>query len=84
MKEQDLIDLGFERVDVSAEQSGDEAFHYYIYDFTKYFSLISCASNEVAADGWSWFVEMFDHQDIRFYSKDDVKTLIELIERNNI
>ena len=32
MKEQDLIDLEFERVDVTAEESGDDAFYYYTYD----------------------------------------------------
>ena len=40
MKEQDLVDLGFERIDISAEESGDEAFYYYTYDFTKHFTFI--------------------------------------------
>ena len=31
--EQTFIDCKFERVDVSAEESGDEAFHYYSYEF---------------------------------------------------
>jgi len=79
MKEQDLIDLGFERVDEYTEE-GD--YHYYVYDFTKYFSLITCTDNEVEDD--RWHVEFFDDNDVRFYSKDDVKTLIELIERNKI
>ena len=31
--EQTFIDCGFERVDVSVEESGDEKFHYYVYEF---------------------------------------------------
>jgi|3_EtaG_2_1085321.scaffolds.fasta_scaffold321829_2 hypothetical protein len=31
--EQSFIDCKFERVDVSAEESGDESFHYYVYEF---------------------------------------------------
>lgn len=84
MKEQDLVDLGFDRIDISAEESGDEAYRYYDYMFNEDFSLISCASNEVAVDGGSWFVEMFNHWDIRFYDKEDVKSLIKIINRNKI
>ena len=84
MKEQDLIDLGFEKIDISAEESGDEAYYYYDYMFNEDFLLISCASDEVAVDGWSWFVEIFDYSDIRFYDKEDVKTFIDLINRNKI
>ena len=31
--EQTFIDCGFTRVDVPPEESGDDEFHYYIYDF---------------------------------------------------
>ncbi len=31
--EQTFIDCKFERIDVTAEESGDESFHYYIYTF---------------------------------------------------
>ena len=79
MKEQDLIDLGFERVDECNEES---ACRYYVYDFTKYLSLITCTDDE--GEDNRWHVEFFDDNDVRFYSKDDVKTLIELIERNKI
>ena len=79
MKEQDLIDLGFERVDISAEESGDEAYHYYDYMFNENFSLVACPNEE---GNGVWFVEMFDHWDIRFYDKEDVKTFINLINKN--
>jgi len=82
MKEQDLIDLGFERIDISAKQSGDEAYHYYVYAFTEDFYLISCANDEAASRGW--FVQMFDYDNIDFFDKDDVKALIQIINRNKI
>lgn len=84
MKEQDLIDLGFERIDQSAEDSGYEAFHYYIYDFTKDLCLITCTNDEVR-NKKSWFAEFFDYRySIRFYDKEDVKALIKIINRNKI
>jgi hypothetical protein len=82
MKEQDLVDLGFERTDVSAEESGDEAFYYYTYEFTQYFSLIS--SDDEEAEKESWSVEIFDYSGIRFFQKEDVKALIDLINKNKI
>ena len=82
MKEQDLVDLGFERIDVPAEESGDEAFYYYTYDFTKDFSMISSDNDQAEEEGW--FVEIFDYSDIRFYQKEDLKVLIDLINRNNL
>ena len=82
MKEQDLIDLGFERIDVSPDSSADEAFYYYTYDFTKDFSMIS--SDNYEAEDKGWFVDIFDGHYVRFYSKEDVKTLIDLINRNKI
>jgi hypothetical protein len=83
MKEQDLIDLGFERTDVSVEESGEDPFHYYTYDFTNGFSLITSANDE-AVDN-KWFVEIFNTEDeIRFTDKQDVSNLIELINANKI
>ena len=44
--EQTFIDCKFERVDVSAEESGDEAFHYYSYEFgTTYDPALISAKN---------------------------------------
>lgn len=82
MKEQDLIDLGFERIDVSAEESGDEAFYYFTYDFTKHFSMISNDNDEAEKEGWC--VEIFDYSDIRFFQKEDVKVLIDVINKNKV
>ena len=80
MKEQDLIDLGFERNDVSAEESGDVRFYYYTYNITDELSLISSDNGEAEKNGWS--VEMFDYDNIEFTSKEDIEKLISLIEKN--
>jgi hypothetical protein len=82
MKEQDLVDLGFERFDISAEESGDEAFYYYTYDFTKSFSMISSDNYEAEEEGW--FVEIFDYSGIRFFQKEDLKVLIDLVNKNTL
>jgi hypothetical protein len=82
MKEQDLIDLGFIKNDVSAEESGDISFYYYTYDITDELCLISSDDGEAKKDGWS--VEMFDYDGIKFTNVEDLKTLIDVIERNKL
>tara|TARA_B110000503_G_C6986074_1_gene345314 strand:- start:287 stop:535 length:249 start_codon:yes stop_codon:yes gene_type:complete len=82
MKEQDLIDLGFERYDASAEESGDFPFYYYTYDITDELCLISGDDGKAKKEGWS--VEMFDYDGIKFTSIEDLKTLINVIEKNKL
>ena len=74
MKEQDLIDLGFQK-------QNDDDFYYYTYDFTKGLSLITNANDEVVDN--EWVVEIFNTDDkIRFTDKQDVNDLILLINSN--
>ena len=81
MKEKELVALGFERVDVSAEESGDTAFHYYIYDFgNRTFSLISNANDEAVDD--KWYIEVFEDESIQFTNSSDIMALIDIINRN--
>ena len=82
MKEQDLIDLGFKRNDVSAEESGDVRFYYYTYNITDELCLITSDNGEAEQNGWS--VEMFDYDNIEFTSKEDIEKLISLIEKNKV
>ena len=56
MKEEVLINLGFERNDVSEEESGDKAFYYFTMDFGD-LCLISNANDESEKDG-GYFVEV--------------------------
>jgi len=79
MKEQDIIDLAFERVDVTAEESGNpKDFYYYIYHLDKTLCLISSCNDEVKKD--DWFVEFFEVDGIRFTSYKQLARLIHLIE----
>jgi hypothetical protein len=83
MKEQDIVDLGFKRVDVTAEESGDDAFYYYTYDFGNgTLSLISNANNEVI-DG-RWGIEIFEDETIQFWGVSDLKKFINVIKKNTI
>lgn len=81
MKEQDLISLGFKRYDVTAEESGDEAFYYYTMDFGNgSWSLISPASNEIKKG--KWYVEAFEDKNIRFTKSNHLKTIINAINKS--
>ena len=80
MKEQDLIDLGFERTNVSAEESGDNPFYYYTYNITNELCLISSDNEEAEKNGW--FVEIFDYNGIKFTNVEDLKALMDVIKRN--
>jgi hypothetical protein len=83
MKEQDLIDLNFDKIEVSREESGcDDGFYYYTYDF-KHFSLITTSNDEILDDN-SWYVEIFEYEDFRFTDKEDLEKLIELLETNRV
>jgi len=79
MTEKDIIDEGFERIDISAEESGGNAYHYYTYDFCSGFSLITPASDEIEDE---WYVEVFEAPDIRIKDRWMLFSLIETIIQN--
>ena len=80
MKEQDIIDLGFERHDVTAEKSGHESdWYYYTYEFTRGLSLISCDSDLAKKNG-QWHIEIFNtDEEIIFTDVSKVRNLMDLI-----
>lgn len=81
MKEEDLIQLGFQRQGVTKEESGDKAFHYYTYDIGNgTISLITQSNDEVVND--SWHVEVFDDTHIRFETVEDLTKFITVVEKN--
>jgi hypothetical protein len=83
MKEEDLIQLGFKRVDVSEQESGDKAFHYYTYDIGNgVISLITQSNDEVENN--TWHVEVFDDTSIRFETIEDITKFIQVTEKNII
>ena len=83
MTEQDLIVLGFKRIDVTKEESGyPDDWYYYIYYFRSGFGLISSDNEEAEKDGWC--VEFFDVNDIRFTNIRELAKLMTLIENAKI
>ena len=81
MKEQDLISLGFNRTDVSKEESGDEAFYYYDLDFgiARGISLISPANTDVIDN--KWYVEVFEDPSIRYDKYQDLLDFVTIIRK---
>jgi hypothetical protein len=82
MKEQDLIDLGFERFDHEDE---GYSFYYYSYDIKNKpggGNLLSDANDEVnSEDGWevyAWDI----NEDLVFKNKEDIKIYIDVLEKN--
>ena len=81
IKEEELLKLGFERVDVSKEESGDKGFHYYTYDIGHgVISLITQSNDEIEND--DWHVEVFNDTSIRFETIEDVTKFIQVTEKN--
>lgn len=81
MKEEQLISLGFERTDVSEEESGDKAFYYYCLDFglSRGISLITPANTDVDED--EWYVEIFEDDSICFFDYQDVSDFIRIVKK---
>ena len=83
MTEQTLIDLNFERTDVTAEESGYETdWYYYTLTLGNHLCLISNDNTE--ADKDEWYVEVFEDETIRFTNSKDIRVLIDLINRNTL
>lgn len=75
-----LLSIGFERVDVSAEESGDNQYHYYVYPNNDDTLLITNADDECIDD--SYTIEYFKMMKIGKITKfSDLKKLIKLIKR---
>ena len=79
MKEQDIIDLGFDKESDYCYGGGGE-YHYYVYDFGRSLSLISNANDE-AING-EWYVDIFEEDNVRFTNKKDLERLINLLNKN--
>ena len=63
--EQDLIDLGFEKVFVSKHESGHEHdFYYYVYVVSKHTTMITNADDEAKLSTWKVYI--FDDEYMYF------------------
>ena len=80
MTEVDLINLGFTRINQTAEDSGtSNDWYYYQYELGS-FCLISSASYEIEND--EWFVDIFESPEIRFTNLTEVSILLTLLTNN--
>jgi hypothetical protein len=79
MTEQEITKLGFEKVKVSAEESGAEKFYYYVYKIGN-IELISSADTEVEKPT-DWSIEILEGG-IEFHRIKELKIVIELMEIN--
>ena len=77
MKEQDIIDLGFKK---EFEHDSIGEFYYYVYDFGRGLSLISNANDEPVDS--KWFVDVFEEDNIRFTTKEDLEIFINIVNKN--
>jgi hypothetical protein len=79
MKEQELIEEGFEKVEVLMEDSGDKTdYHYYTLHLNDNFTLISEESTAVTRDRWT--VSCYEI-DMCFKDIEDVQTMIALYKK---
>jgi hypothetical protein len=80
--EQQLIDLGFEKSEVSGEESGGDPFYYYQIEFGDglydKITLISNANDEVI-NGWE--VNVFDMELFKFKDYDLLKKQIDIFKQ---
>jgi len=81
IKEFDLVGLGFVKIDVPFEETGDDDFYYYRL-YIGDICLITNSDDEIKDDKWS--VEVFDFESISFTGIVDLRLLIDLLKRNTI
>jgi hypothetical protein len=82
MKEQEIIDLGFEVQHETIESSGhDTDWYYYTLDIGD-ICLITNSNDEAVKEGWE--VSIFDFPSCIIKNIGDLKDLIKIIKNNSI
>lgn len=80
MKEQTLIDLGFERQDVSAEESGEGEYYYYVLDIGDTCLITSANDENEGTDDWS--CGLYNSMGLEISDESDLKTLVSILQKN--
>lgn len=75
MKEQDLIDFGFEKITVP-----EESFYYYLLDIMDLI-LISNDSDNLRSNK-NWYVILLEFEDITIDSKEDLESFLKIINQD--
>lgn len=78
IKEKTLKKLGFTRT--VEQEPGDQPFHYYTLEIG---NLCLISNDNEDAEKRGWLVEFFDHPNILIRDKDDLKTLVKILERSH-
>jgi len=79
MTEQEITNLGFEKIKVSAEEAGGDKFYYYVYSINN-MDLISSANTDVEKPT-DWSIEILEGG-IEFHRLNELKLVIQLMELN--
>lgn len=79
IKENNLIELGFKKEDVSAIESGGNSYHYFVFEINEKTILISNASDETKNGCYS--IQFFEYPEIiEFTSYYVLNNLVEIIK----
>ena len=80
MTEQTFIDLGFQRNEVTPEESGYEyTFYYYTVDIGD-ICIMSNADDEAAKNGWEAMI--FDSRTLSIKGAGDLEDLVQILRNN--
>lgn len=81
MTEQDLIDLGFEKIEIDDifDDNDTGTYHYYIYFLSDDISLVTPCNDEINGE---WFVEFNASTDLQFRSKEKLVLLMDLMKES--
>ena len=79
MKEQEIINAGFEKQESNHSESGNGYdYHYYILDLCEGVCLISCDSDEVKDK--EWYIKSFDIPSLKISTTEHLAEFLELIK----
>ena len=80
MTEEIFKELGFERIDVSIEESGaDRPFYYYTLDIGD-ICFISNTDDEAEKEGWECAI--FDSMTLKIKGEGDLRELVKIVDLN--
>lgn len=80
MTEQDLIELGFNRIDVPESQSNTGNKFYFFTNCETGIDFFTNTSDELISD--DWWVSMFENDLCRIFSISELKMLFHIIKKN--
>ena len=79
MTEEIFQQLGFERIDVSAEEADGNPFYYYTIDIGD-ICIMSNSDDEAIEKGWGAFI--FDSMTMKIQGSGDLEDLVRIIRNN--